>query len=510
MELNYKLGAKAIEDEEFLRKCVTLYSNHYGTWNCLGRHPKEQIKLSKKRMITWLEKDKTSIYYAEENGVIIGYAIACRKSVKNFGVVSWVTQLVVHTDYRNQGIAKKLLYSIWCMSNDTAWGIVTSNPYAIRALEKATRRRTEPSRIKKDYRKLINISSEFAPYINKNTEIKIDKYTAQINTNFYIDHSDIQNKINNIVSEDVKWKLGDLQEGWEWFVFTFNDQQQIELTTEEIAKMISDSEEITKKAYEKMNFNTREHKWMNHTEAEVQYIKEKCNIKYDDTILDFGCGIGRHTIPISNFCKQAIGIDYIERNIETANEKVKSSKIENAFFITEDCRTFKYKKQVDGIICVYDVIGTFKIDSDNVKIIKQIAYNLKTKGKALISVMNYESTLANAKYKFEFDKNPNPVLDLASSETMSTTGNIFNPDFYLVDTKTRIIYRKEQFSNETDMPVEYVVMDRRYSMDEIVALCEKNGLRVIEKKYVNAKNWNISLNAKNKKAKEILLLCEKM
>ena len=62
-------------------------------------------------------------------------------------------QLVVHTDYRNQNVAKQLLYSIWCESSNFAWGIVSSNPYAIRALEKATRRRSSPKIIRKHIEK---------------------------------------------------------------------------------------------------------------------------------------------------------------------------------------------------------------------------------------------------------------------------------------------------------------------------------------------------------------------
>ena len=395
------------------------------------------------------------------------------------------------------------------MSNDKAWGIVSSNPYAIRALEKATRRRTDPVRIKKNYRKLLNISAEFTPYINSETEIKINKETSQINTNFYVDHSNNESKIKNIVSQDVKWTLGNLKDGWEWFAFTFNDQEQIELTTEEIANMISASEEITQKAYERMQLNDSNHKWMTYTKAETNYIIKKCDVTKDDLVFDFGCGIGRHSVQLSNYCKNIIGIDYIDNNIETAKFNAERSNRKNVAFVKGDCRSFKYKNQADAIICLYDVIGTFKKSIDNENIIKQISYNLKLGGKALISVMNYESTEYNAIHKFEFDKNPNEILKLLSSNAMEKTGNIFDPKFYLVDTKTKIIYRKEQFSPKNDIPVEYIVMDKRFSMDEIVTLCEKNHLEVIEKKYVNASNWEKDLTPTDKKAREILLLCRK-
>jgi len=126
-----------------------LYSNHYGIWGGEGVHPNKNIKLSPNKLQDWLANENVSIYYASDNDNIIGYAIAFSKDEKGYGIVTWVTQLVVHEDYRNHGIAKNILFSIWGFSNQFAWGIVSANPYAIRALEKATRRRAVPIRIKK-------------------------------------------------------------------------------------------------------------------------------------------------------------------------------------------------------------------------------------------------------------------------------------------------------------------------------------------------------------------------
>ena len=44
------------------------------------------------------------------------------------------------------------------------------------------------------------------------------------------------------------WSMGPLQEGWEWFAFTFRDQQQIDLTRKEIEQMLLASDAVTKHA----------------------------------------------------------------------------------------------------------------------------------------------------------------------------------------------------------------------------------------------------------------------
>ena len=98
---------------------------------------------------------------------------------------------------------------------------------------------------------------------------------------------------------------------------------------------------------------------------------------------------------------------------------------------------------------------------------------------------------------------------MPASNTQEETGDIFNPDYYLVDTDTHLIYRKEQFSSSTGLPIELIVRDRRFTMDEIISLCKSVGFSIVEAKYTNASDWNKSYDATSSRAKEILLICQK-
>lgn len=92
---------------------------------------------------------------------------------------------------------------------------------------------------------------------------------------------------------------------------------------------------------------------------------------------------------------------------------------------------------------------------------------------------------------------------------MEKSGNVFNPDYYIVDTNTHLIYRKEQFSMGAGLPVELIVRDRRFTMKEIISLCKSVGFTIIEAKYINANDWRKKYVSTDKKAKEILLICKK-
>lgn len=509
IEYNRLPGRFAASNEDFLSRCARLYSEHYGIWGENGIRPGKAIKLSNNKLREWLENDDAIIYYASMKDDIIGYAIAVNKKENGYGIVTWVTQLVVHKDYRNKGVAKSILFSIWGFSDHYAWGIVSANPYAIRALEKATRRRATPIRIKKNYKKLMNVGRESVPFIGKNTQIEVTIDTSKINTEFYVDHSDTLNKIANVASEDIPWTLGTIEEGWEWFAFTFNDQEQISLSKEEIEIMVKTSDSVVKNAYSRMNLDEKKQKWMGNTVNEIEYINEKIDLTSIQLAYDLGCGIGRHAIELAKRNIYTIGIDYVDRNVELAMENIERSGVEKIQIVGGDCRNYRNSKKASLVICLYDVIGTFAEKDDNQNIIRTAYELLDETGYAVFSVMNYESTLANAQNTFALSKDANRLLDLLPSNTMERTGNVFDPSYYLVDTETQLTYRKEQFTCGGGLPVELIVRDRRFTKDEIVAMCEKEGFSIIEAKYTNASGWEKEYDGTDSRAKEILVICKK-
>lgn len=511
MEIKYmQLPGKFLlsANDDFVNQCIDLYSNHYGIWGEKGPRPGEHVKLSRNRFSEWLSSDCSSIYYATLDDVLIGYAIAIRAKTKHIGTVTWVTQLVVHSQYRNQGIAKNLLFSIWGFSTDDVWGILSSNPYAIRALEKATRRRATPVRIKRNIKKLMSIGKEFVPYIDENTEVEIGENNSQINTNFFVSHAQTKKMLEDVTKANP-WILGELKEGWEWFAFTFKDQEQFSLSKDEIQKMIECSDSVAKTAYQNMILDPAEQRWMSHTQSGIDYICEQCGITNKSYVLDIGCGIGRHSIELGRRGINCLGIDYLDTNIKKANETKDNYDLKNVQFMVNDCRDFCADQKADVVLCLYDVIGTFVHVDDNLSVIKTLYNNVKPNGYVVISVMNYESTLSHAKYTFDINKNPDELLKLPASDTMQRSGNIFNPEYYLVDTSSSVIYRKEQFAPEHQLPKELIVRDKRYTMDEIVALLNDAGFKIIQQKYVNASDWRADYKATDAQAKEILLICKK-
>lgn len=505
---DYKWLPGTMVTESLIQECSELYSTHYGNWSIESPvSPGERVRLSSDRIRVWLTKN-SHLSFARQNGVLVGYAISIQSKEYGYGIISWVTQLVVHEQYRQRNVAKILLFSIWRFSNHFAWGIISANPFAIRALEKATRRRCNPERIKKNKIKLINLGISNVSYLKESTEVEIDREYSRVNTEFFVDHTDLDEMTNSVCTEGKPWLLGKLDEGWEWFAFTFNDQEQIGLTRDEINTMMEVSDDVTKHAYSRMQLTSTQ-KWSQHQEKEASWIIEYCNLSSGQSVLDLGCGSGRHSIALAKRDLDITGIDYIKKLIDTA--KIQTSKLEASLpqFIEADCRSIKLEKTFDAVVCLYDVIGSYVDNAENLKMLSNISIHLKPGGYALISVLNFELTEHNVKHIFSLEDQPDKLLQLPASSTMEKTGNIFNPDYYMIDSDTSVVYRKEQFTSGSSLPEELIVRDRRFRKEEIEGMCKIVGLDIVWTRYVSAGRWNIPLDKHDSSAKEILVLCRR-
>ena len=509
MKPEYTWVPGPLANEEVLKDCAGLYSKHYGFWSQrLSTAPGQRVRLSSKRLRDWLKDRDSWMALAHDGSDLVGYAIAVKTKVSKYGVISWVTQFVVHEDYRRQNVGKTLLFSIWGFSDHFAWGLLTANPYAVRALEKATRRRCDPARIKKNWKKLASVGRAHVSYVTEGMDIDIWADRSRIRTGFCLDHSDLNQMLAQVTTEEKPWRLGPIEEGWEWFAFTFADQEQLLLTSEEINSMLAASDQIAVQAYSRMLLDS-EHHWARHTFKESDEIVEYCCIKPGQSVLDFGCGTGRHAIRLAELGARVTGVDYVEAFIEKAKSRARQQQVRGTCFIDADCRDVRLGQCFDAVLCLYDVIGTYADPEENTRIMTNIAHHLKPKGLALLSVMNLTLTRTRAKHVFSIEKEPNKLLQLRPSRTMESTGDIFDPDFYLLDEDTSVVYRKEQFTEGREVPTELVVRDRRFSKEEIQEMCNNAGLEVVWMRFVRAGRWQQPLDEHDDHAKEILLLCRR-
>lgn len=501
MTINFSTKRINTLSDEELEQCSELYSRSYGKYSGYddegkkGKRIKMGIGLYKK---LYYSNSNIFVSLCYKEGKLLGHAIFLLKHIEGKGKCSWVLQLVVDNHYRGKKIGSRLLLSAWGFSDFYAWGLATANAITLRTLEAATWRKISIQTIA-DNLPLLEQLMEEVPFVDRQS-VHLTSSRSQIFSNFYpeLEASNTDEKLKVYTA-----KLGAIEPGYEWLAFTFSSQP-MNYTAERFAMFLEFSDQQLKEAYSRMDMPMQP--WTKGTSKEIDYILTKVSLNKESKILDLGCGQGRHSIELFRAGYQNIlGVDFSESNIEKARIAAQENQT-SVTFIPADARRFNLGYKFDCILCLYDVIGSFRKAEDNQRIIRSIKRNLKKGGHAIISVMNMELTEFNALHVESISQNPDALLKLPPSATMEASGNIFKPEYYLINTDDGLVYRKEQFTSGDDIFAEYLVADKRYKKTEIIKLAEAEGLKVIDSRYVQAGRWDTSLSSTDSKAKEILLI----
>ncbi len=501
-EIQYSTKRTLDMTDEELQECSELFSSFYGKYSKASkRRPGEQIRMPASYYRKNYCRDNFYVALARLDGVLIGQAFYLRKDYteQGYGVMTWVLQLVVNTSYRQRGIASTLLRSIWGFSDDYAWGLATTNPCTVKTLESATFRRCKPAIIKRNLKAIRTIGADIS--FVKDAECIVTGASSQINTDFYVDNHAF------IKDDTCEKQLGKLRPGYEWLAFTFRDQGiQNDSFQKHFKDMVAFSERKLKEAYSRMNMSV--HNWAKGTENEVDFLWQ-----YGDnhTVLDLGCGQGRHSIAMAKRGSEVTAVDFSQRNIMSAMDKAEKENVCRCSFLCDDVRGYHDDTEYDKVICLYDVIGSFPEETDNLKIVETAYRQLKRNGIFILSVMNMEltDTLVLDTNKGNLQNNPDIIRKLPPSRIMQSSGDIFNPKFLAIDTSTGLVYRKEQFSDDDGLSAEYVIRDKRYSMDEITGMLKMHGFEIVEARYVRAGHFDEPLGSTDTHAKEICVVARK-
>ena len=210
-------GASAVSPGQ-LEACARLFSENYGVWG-KGAPQKllgSRVRLSaNKLMEQYLFDDSCCLATATTlDGNIVGHAFATKFCYEDV-CFSWITQLVVASQFRNQGIASKLCQLSWDVDAVAGCGIVTSHPHAIKALEKATRRRCKHGMMDCAHSLL---QASCIPYLhNRNVSCGQSGGICTVDTGFFVDHTDVDKLIS---IQSPRLGLKQLEAGHEFVAFT--------------------------------------------------------------------------------------------------------------------------------------------------------------------------------------------------------------------------------------------------------------------------------------------------
>ena len=344
-----------------------------------------------------------------------------------------------------------------------------------------TRRRCHPAEIAKHFDIAAVVFSN-VPYL-QDRYIEIDHSYSTVDTQFVQDLSHLAPEHPNSI--DTKpWNLGELRAGYEWFAATFQGQAEIEWTEEELAMFIGDSSRQAA-AYKRMmpSVVEHDHPWARHTTAEVESIlrtvKAPHGLPRGSEILDAGCGTGRHAAELA---RRGYSVTALDQMPDRPSKLVTAVDVR---YVSADLLRWKPDREFPLVLALYDVLGSYPNDEANLRLFRTLARSVAPGGHLIFSVMSYKYIAKLARHKCKGDPHKH-ISRIAPSTHMQKTGEIFDPERLLVDTRSRVVYRREEFSDVPGEPRILPVADRRYEISELEKMCQRERLTVTSAGYVRA------------------------
>ena len=131
----------------------------------------------------------------------------------------WITQLVIHHDYRGKGYATTLLRFLIESWKPSIVGVASAHPHTIMAVQHASTAIFDESFIQNNLLQIIKKCN--IPYLTDTAVIDIPESANeprfQVDTQFYADHSEPLKALHSLPL-GAKWPLGPLLEGHEFIV----------------------------------------------------------------------------------------------------------------------------------------------------------------------------------------------------------------------------------------------------------------------------------------------------
>ncbi len=128
------------------------------------------------------------------------------------------------------------------------------------------------------------------------------------------------------------------------------------------------------------------------TDAEVVFISDELDLPKGSSILDVGCGTGRHSVGLAKLGYRMTGVDLSSGMLAEAEKAAKEAGVEIEL-VKSDASKFSFERKFDAAICLCE--GAFGLIGEGIdplkrdlKILKNISNSLKPGAKLILTVLN--------------------------------------------------------------------------------------------------------------------------
>ncbi len=163
----------------------------------------------------------------------------------------------------------------------------------------------------------------------------------------------------------------------------------------------------------KPNFFTSGSPYLNHplltperTAKEIDFVIQHAGVEPGASILDVGCGFGRHSIALAQRGYQVVGIDSSEAMIAAARDRSKAGQV-SPTFIQVRAEEFTSVEKFDAAICLFTTLGQIDASGENTGLVSRVTTSLRADGIFIVEVPNHLWVAENLKSNERFGDETN-------------------------------------------------------------------------------------------------------
>lgn len=166
---------------------------------------------------------------------------------------------------------------------------------------------------------------------------------------------------------------------------------------------------------------------LENTVAQLQFIEQRLDLRAGSSVLDLGCGHGRHAIALAQRGCTVTGIDLSESFLEVARRQAAAQAVELRLLLG-DIGALRYDAEFNAAICLFDAFGFFD-DAHCLRILQGAYAALRPGGRLLLDLRTREWMLRQP---------PCAVVDKGNGDLMIDRQHFDIESGRLVDRRTTL------------------------------------------------------------------------
>lgn len=257
----------------------------------------------------------------------------------------------------------------------------------------------------------------------------------------------------------------------------------------------SENDRSVVRAYSLMAMNESKHVWSKFAATEIETLLTELRLQPHASVIDVGCGSGRHSLELAKRGFRVRAFDYVEAWVKHVQEAATGAedaiKTAGGKLTVEqaDARQPPLGESADLVLCLYDVIGSSESPEDAARIVRGLFRLCKAGGTVVLGCMSGTQLLRGLPADRFVLKDP-VRDDLQPVSAMQNCGEVFDFSKMFYNAATGVLFRREQFTREGEVVEDSLLKERRFLPSEIVGLLRAEGFVEPRSFSVRAGRWH--------------------